>query len=51
MGAYEWSQAVIDALNDFADHQMSQILKAAREAGTPEQREALADYEANLRRR
>ena len=51
MDAYEWAETIVDALNDFAGHQMGDILQAAREAATPEQREALAEYEGNLRRR
>jgi hypothetical protein len=49
--AYEWAEAVVDALNDFASYQMDEILAAAREAGTAEQRDALAEYEDDLRRR
>ncbi len=49
--AYEWAESVVDALNDFAGYQMDEILAAAREAGTAEQREALAEYEDDLRRR
>jgi len=37
------------ALNDFAGHQMAELLAAARDAGTPEQRAALAECEADLR--
>ncbi|MAQ14973.1 MAG: hypothetical protein CMN30_09285 [Sandaracinus sp.] len=48
---YEWAETVVDALNDFASYQMDEILAAAREAGTAEQREALAEYEDDLRRR
>lgn len=43
--AYEWAETVVDALNDFASHQLDEVLAAAREAGTDEQREALAEYE------
>lgn len=49
--AYEWAETVVDALNDFAGYQMAEILEAAREAGTAEQRDALAEYEDDLRRR
>lgn len=49
--AYEWAETVVDALNDFAGYQMDEILAAAREAGTAEQRDALAEYEDDLRRR
>lgn len=49
--AYEWAETVVDALNDFASYQMDEILKPAREAGTAEQRDALAEYEDDLRRR
>lgn len=49
--AYEWAETVVDALNDFAGHEIDEILEAAREAGTAEQREALAEYEDDLRRR
>jgi len=48
--AFDWAEAVVDALNGFAGHQMEELLAAAREAGTPEQREALAEYEDDLRR-
>lgn len=51
MGAHEWAETVVDALNDFAGHQMSELLAAARDAGTPEQRAAPAEYEADLRHR
>lgn len=51
MDPYEWAETVVDALNDFAGHQMDEILETARESGTPEQREALAEYERDLRRR
>lgn len=49
--AYEWAETVVDALNDFAGYQMDESLAAAREAGTAEQRDALAEYEDDLRRR
>lgn len=49
--AYEWAETVVDALNDFASYQMDEILAAARDAGTAEQREALAEYEGDLRGR
>ena len=49
--AYDWAEAVVDALNDFASYQMDEILDAARAAGTREQKEALAEYEDDLRRR
>lgn len=48
---YEWAETVVDALKDFAGYQMDEILTAARDAGTAEQREALAEYEDDLRRR
>ena len=51
MDAHEWAETVVDALNDFAGHQMSELLAAARDSGTPEQRAALAEYEADLRHR
>ncbi len=49
--AHEWAETIVDALNDFAGHQMAELLAAARHAGTPEQRAALAEYEADLRHR
>ena len=49
--AYEWAETVVDALNDFASYQLDEILEAARAAATDEQREALAEYEDDLRRR
>jgi len=49
--AYEWAETVVDALAAFAGHQMEEILEAARDAATAEQREALAEYEDDLRRR
>lgn len=49
--AHEWAKTVVDALNAFAGYQMAELLVAARDAGTPEQRAALAEYEADLRRR
>lgn len=49
--AYEWAETVVDALDDFAGYQMDEMLETAREAGTAEQREALAEYEDDLRRR
>lgn len=51
MDAHEWAETVVDALNDFAGHQTSEMLAAARDSGTPEQRAALAEYEADLRHR
>jgi len=48
---YDWAEAVTDALNDFARHEMDAILAAARDIATPEQLEALSEYECNLRRR
>jgi hypothetical protein len=48
---YDWAETVVDAINDFADYQMDVILDSAREAATPEQREALERYEDDLRRR
>ena len=51
IAAYEWAETVVDALNDFAGYQMDEILAAARDAATPEQREALAEYEDGLHRR
>jgi hypothetical protein len=51
MDAHEWAETVVDALDDFAGHQMAELLAAARDAGTPEQRAALAEYEADLRHR
>jgi hypothetical protein len=47
--AHEWAETAVDALNDFAGYQMADILVAARDAGTPEQRAALAEHEADLR--
>jgi len=49
--AREWAETVVDALNDFAGYPMAELVVAARDAGTPEQRAALAEYEADLRRR
>jgi hypothetical protein len=46
-----WAETVINALNDFAGSQMSEILEAARASGTPQQRDALAEYEPDLRLR
>lgn len=46
--ACEWAETVADALNDFAGYQMDEILAAAREAGTAEQRQALAELDAEL---
>ncbi|NJK31277.1 MAG: hypothetical protein HC927_02040 [Deltaproteobacteria bacterium] len=46
-----WAETVVDALNDFAGHQMDELLEAARAAATPEQRDALVKCEAGLRRR
>lgn len=51
MDPHEWAETVVDALNDFAGYQMPELLAAARDAGTPEQRAALAEYEGDLRRR
>jgi hypothetical protein len=51
MEPHEWAETVTDALNDFAGYDMDEILKTAREIASPEQREALAEYEDNLRRR
>jgi hypothetical protein len=48
MEAHEWAETVVDALNDFAGYQKTALLAAAREAGSPEQRAALAEHEANL---
>lgn len=48
---YEWAEAVVEALNDFAGYQMEPILAAARDIATPEQREALTEYDGNLRPR
>jgi len=48
---YDWAETVVDAINDFAGYQMDIILNSAREAATPEQREALEEYEDDLRRR
>jgi hypothetical protein len=48
---YDWAEAVVEALNDFAGYQMETLLAATRNIATPEQREALAEYEGNLRRR
>jgi hypothetical protein len=48
---YDWAEAVVEALNDFAGYQMEPLLAATRDIATPEQREALAEYEGNLRRR
>ncbi|KFA87681.1 hypothetical protein [Archangium violaceum] len=50
-GPYDWAEAVVEALNDFAGYQMDPLLAATRDIATPEQREALAEYEGNLRRR
>ncbi|MGM0577772.1 MAG: hypothetical protein ACQEXJ_18745 [Myxococcota bacterium] len=48
---YDWAEDVIDALNAFAGPDVDSLLEAAREIASPEQREALSDYECNLRRR
>jgi hypothetical protein len=48
---YDWAEAVIDALNAFAGPDLEALLEAAREIASPEQREALSDYECNLWRR
>ena len=48
---YEWAETVVDALRGFAGYQMDTLLDAAGESATPEQREALAEYEDELRRR
>ena len=47
---YDWAEAVVEALNDFAGYQMEPLLAAARDIATPEQREALAEYDGNLHR-
>jgi hypothetical protein len=51
MDAHEWAETVVDALNDFAGYQMEELLGAARDAGTPEQRAALTECDADLLRR
>ncbi|HCF56999.1 MAG TPA: hypothetical protein DFS52_03255 [Myxococcales bacterium] len=51
MDAHPWAETVVDALNDFAACEMAEILEAARHAGTAEQRAALTEHEADLRRR
>lgn len=48
---YDWAEDVIDALNAFAGSDLDALLKAARKIASPEQRQALSDYEPNLRRR
>lgn len=48
---YDWAEDVIDALNAFAGPDLDALLEAAREITSPEQREALSDYECNLWRR
>lgn len=48
---YDWAEEVIDALNAFAGPDLDALLEVAREIASPEQREALSDYECNLRRR
>jgi hypothetical protein len=48
---YDWAEAVVEALNDFAGYQMEPLLAATRSIATPEQREALSEYDGNLRRR
>jgi hypothetical protein len=50
LDAHEWAGIVVDALNDFAGHQMAEILEAALGAGTAEQRAALVEQGAALRR-
>ena len=56
-GLLVWLDRAIDMLPDevfpelIADYQMDVILDSAREAATPEQREALEEYEDDLRRR
>ena len=47
--AYDYAEAVVDAINDFAGHEAGAILAAAREIGSPEQNAALDDYECNIR--
>lgn len=48
---YDWAEDVVDALNDFAGGDLDKLLQSARDIATPEQREALAEYECNLHRR
>ena len=48
---YDWAEDVIDALNAFAGPDLDALLEAARDVASPEQREALSDYECNLWRR
>ena len=51
LDARRWAETVVAALNDFAGHCMEELLGAARYAGTPEQRVALALCDGDLRRR
>lgn len=46
---HEWARTVVDAVNDFAGYKMHDMLAAAREIATPEQRKALAEHEDDLR--
>ena len=48
---HEWAETVVDAINDFAGYQLDTILDAAREIATPEQRQALTEYDGDLHRR
>lgn len=41
---YEWAEAVIDAVDDFAWGDKGRLLAAARRAATPEKRKVLAEY-------
>jgi hypothetical protein len=49
--AYDYAEAVVDAINHFAWSEADAILAAAREIGSPEQNAALDDYECNIHRR
>ncbi len=48
---HEWAETVVDVLNDFGGYETPRILQAAREIATPEQREALAEVEQDVRRK
>lgn len=48
---YDWAEEVTDALNAFAGPDLDSLLAQAHEIASPEQREALTDYECNLGRR
>ena len=47
---HEWAEAVVNAINDFATQHADAILATARDGATPNQREALAEYEGDVHR-